>query len=101
MDKHGEPVVGFLRRCGRDNRGLFVAVNRFYGFDELVVVVGHHPELRVEFGQSGIVIQRRLINSDGLEGSPEDNAVNELGLAFHARTLVHGQEPFVFLVGEK
>ena len=80
--------------------GFSVAVDSFNGFDELVVVVGYHAELGVEPGQSCVVVQRRFIDGDDLEGSSEDNAVDELGFAFHARTFVHGKEPFVFLVGQ-
>lgn len=80
--------------------GFPVTIDGLHGFDELVVVVGHHAELRVESGQSGVVVQRGFIDGDDFKGSSEDDAVEELGLAFHAGSLVHGKEPFVFLVGE-
>lgn len=70
-------------------------VDRLY---TLVVIHAYRPELGVEIGEPGVKVVRRLIDFDHPEFSSEDDSVDEMGLAFHARTLVHGKEFSVFLV---
>lgn len=66
----------------------------------LVIVVPDGPKLGIEIGQPGIEIVSGLIDFYHPEFSSEDDSVDEMGLAFHARLLVHGKEFSVFLVRE-
>ena len=70
-------------------------MNRLY---TLVVVVSCRSKLGVEIGQPGVEIVSGFIDFYHPEFSSEDDSVDEMGFAFHARLLVHGKEFGVFLV---
>ena len=67
---------------------------------DLVVVRAYRAELRMEIGQSGVVIHQRPVHFQHPERLPEEVRLDENRLGVNARLLEHGEETVVFLLVE-